>query len=85
MQAADPERLVDVDVAEPRDPALIEQRRLQRCASPFEPVPELGGGERPERLRAEPRLEVRMQLTTLEELPRPEATDVAIRDVRSIV
>ncbi len=85
MEAADPERLVDVDVAEPRDPALIEQRGLQRRSPAIELSPEADRRQRAERLWPEARFEIRPKVAVLEELPRPEATDITVSDVRSIV
>jgi len=81
-----PERLVDVDVPEPRDCALVEERGLDGCASPFELSAETASGERAvEWLRPQALLEVGLQLADLEQLPRAEAPNVSIRDVRSVV
>jgi len=81
-----PQRLVDIDVPEPRDRPLIEERGLDRCAAAFEPLPEPARCERAlERLHAEPLFEVRVELAGFEQLPRAESADVAIRDVRTVV
>ena len=52
MQPAQPECLVDVDVAKAGDRALVEERRLERRPPPLEPLAEAGRGERAERLAA---------------------------------
>jgi hypothetical protein len=81
-----PERLVDVDVPEPCNRSLIEERGLDGCASPFELGGEAARSERAlEWLQAEPLLEVGLQLAGLEQLPCPEAPNVSIGDVRSVV
>jgi len=81
-----PQCLVDVDVPEPGNRSLIEERRLDGCASPFELGGEAASSERAlEWLQPEPLLEVRLQLAGLEQLPRAEAPNVSIRDVRSVV
>ena len=86
MDPRAPERLVDVDVPHPGERALVEQRRLHRRPPPAEAFAEPGGGEeRVERLVAETRGKVRVDLARLEQLPRAEAADVAVRDVRSVV
>ena len=85
MQPALPERLVDVDVPEAGDRSLVEERRLERRAPPLEALAEPCCRERAERLGAEARGEVRRELVLLEQLPRPEAADIAIADIRSIV
>jgi hypothetical protein len=62
-----PQRFVDIDVPEPCDRSLIEERNLDRRAAAFEPLGELADRERTaERLDAEPLLEVRLQLAGLE-------------------
>ena len=85
MQPALPERLVDVDVPEAGDRPLVEERRLEGCPPPIEALAEPCRGERAERLGAEARREVGRELVLLEQLPGPEAADIAIGDVRSIV
>jgi hypothetical protein len=67
MNLRPPERFVDVDVPEPRDRSLIEEGRLDRCAPAFEPLrqPACRKGA-PERLGAESRFEVRLELTGFE-------------------
>jgi len=86
MDLRPPERLVDVDVPEPCHRPLVEQRSLDRCAaaleSPREPARREGTLER---LDAEPFFEVRLELVYLEELPGPEAADVTVSNVRSVV
>ena len=60
--------------------ALIGARR------PCEPLPRAGARERAaERLDAEPFVEVGLELSGLEQLPRAEAAHVAVGDVRSVV
>ena len=64
--AADPERLVDVDVPEARHRALVEERGLERRPPPVETLAEPRGRERPERLGAEARGEIRPGDTLIE-------------------
>ncbi len=89
MQRVDlrpPERLVHVDVPEPSDRSLIEERGLDRCASAFELLTESSRRERsPERLDPEPVLEVRLEFACLEQLPRAESPNVSIRNIRAVV
>ena len=86
MEPRAPERLVDVDVPHPGERALVEERGLDRSAPPREPPPQLCRGELVgERLRAEPLVEVRIELARLEEQPRAEPSHVAIGDVRPVV
>jgi len=81
-----PQRFVDVDVPESRDRSLIEERRLDRCAAAFELLRKSPRRERSlERLDTESLVEVRPELAGLEQLPRAEPPNVAIRDVRSVV
>ena len=83
MDARAPERLVDVDVPQAGERALVEQRGLDRRAPLREPLAEpRRGEERVERLVAEPRREVRLELARLEQQPRAEAAHVAVGDVR---
>ena len=46
MEPRAPERLVDVDVPEPRNRPLIEKRRLERGLAPLEASTERPGRER---------------------------------------
>src|SRR4051812_2962717 len=86
MQLRAPERLVDVDVPQARNRALIEQRRLQRRAPLCQLLAQALRGERPlQRLAAEAAREVVVHFLRLEQVPSPEAPDVAIRDVRAVV
>jgi hypothetical protein len=86
MQLRTPERFVDVDVPEACDRALIEERGLERGAPPGKSLAELLCREGSfERLAAEPAREVVVDLVPLEQMPRPEAPDVAIRNIRSVV
>jgi hypothetical protein len=81
-----PQRFVDVDVSQPGDRSLIKERGLDRCAATLELLRESSRRERSlERLDPESLFEVRPELARLEQLPRAEAADVAIRDVRSVV
>ncbi len=81
-----PERLVGVDVPEPRDRALVEDRRFHRGLPPGEPACQKGGREpSPERLRTVLDREVPLGCLVIEQQPRAEAPDVAVRDPRSIV
>ena len=86
MDARAPERLVDVDVPEAGERALVEERGLDRRAPLGEALAEpRSGEERVERLLADARREVRLELARLEDEPRAEAADVAVRNVRSVV
>src|SRR3954471_197161 len=86
MQLRAPERLVDVDVPQARNRALIEQRRLQRRAPLCQLLAQALRGERPlQRLAAEAAREGGVPFLRLEPGPRPQAPDVAIRDVRAVV
>ena len=86
MHRRAPERLVGVDVADARDRALVEQSRLDRCPPPGNAAgQDVGGEPGRQRLRAQARGEVRLELAGLERQPRPEAADVAIGDVRPVV
>ena len=81
-----PERLVDVDVPEAGERALVEERGLDRRATLREPLAETRRREeRVERLLADARREIRLELARLEHEPGAEAPDVAVRDVRSVV
>jgi hypothetical protein len=67
MDLRPPQRFVDIDVSKPCDRSLIEERSLDRRAAAFEALGEPADRERtPERLDAEPLLEVRLQLAGLE-------------------
>src|SRR4029079_9065707 len=58
-----PERLVRVDVSEPGDGPLVEERGLERRLPAGQALREVGGREpASERLRAEPDLQVRLGL-----------------------
>ena len=85
MQPRAPERLVGVDVPEPGDGALVEERRLERRSAPASRFAERAAVNAAERLGAEPLREVRLELVRLEQQPRAEAAHVAIGDVRSVV
>jgi len=81
-----PQRFVDVDVPEPGDRSLIEERSLDRRATAFESLPEPARREGPlERLDAESLFEVRLELAGLEQLPRAEPANISISDIRSVV
>ncbi len=86
MDLRPPERFVDVDVPEPRHRSLIEQRSLDRCAAACKSLRELACREGAlERLDAESLFEVRLELVYLEQLPGPEAADITVSNVRSVV
>src|SRR6185437_3336556 len=86
MDLRAPQRLVDVDVAEPCHGALVEQGRLDRGAAPCQALGEAARGERAaERFHAEPRVEVGLELSGLEQLPGAEAAHVAVGDIGSVV
>ena len=71
----------------PGERALVEDRRLDRRAPAREPRAEIAGAVNAalERLGADPRVEVRLELARLEQQPRAEPPHVAIGDVRSVV
>ena len=82
MDLRAPERLVDVDVPEPANGALVEQRSLDRRAPSLERSASARGREAASQwLRAELGVEVRLDLARLEEQPRAEAAHVAVGDV----
>jgi len=86
VKARAPECLVDIDVPHAGERALVEERRLDRRAPLGQAVAEAcSREERVEGLVAQPRMEVRLELTGLEEEPRAETADVAIADIRSVV
>ena len=80
MELRVPERLVDVDVPEPGERPLVEQRRLQRGAPPLQPLAQALRREgRDERLVADPGVEELLELARLEQQPRPEPLDAWVR------
>src|SRR5262249_2276208 len=86
MHACPPERLVDVDVAQPRDGPLVEQRSLDRGLAVGEAAGERLRRERTaERLAAEALCEVGVECVGLHEQPCAEAPDVAVDDLRAVV
>ena len=86
MQLRAPERLVDVDVPQAGDGALVEQRGLDGGAASGEPSREPRSREPgPERLGAVADVQVRLHLLGLEQPPGAEAADIPVRDVRSVV
>ena len=86
VDARAPQRLVDVDVPEAGERALVEERGLDRRAPLREPLAEpCRREERIERLLADARREVRRELARLEQEPGAEAADVAVGDVRAVV
>jgi hypothetical protein len=81
-----PQRLVCVDVPQPGQCPLVEQRRLQGRAPARKALAESGGREeRVERLVADARCEIRLRLSRLEQKPGAEPAHVSIRNVRSVV
>src|SRR5919106_774838 len=86
MERRAPQRLVGVDVPEPRDDPLVEQNGLDRRAPGRQPRGEPVRREAgTERLGAVLPGEEWIQLGVLEDEPRPEATDVAVREPRPVV
>src|SRR3712207_741589 len=86
MEPRAPERLVRVDVPDAGDSALVEERALDRGAAARERAGEHCGRERPvERLAADPRVEVRIELTRLEQNPDSEPSHIPIDDLRAVV
>ena len=85
VQPRVPERLVDVDVPEPGDGALVEQRGLERGSPAGEPLAERLRGEPAERLLPHLRGQVRLELAGLEQQPRAEAAHVAVDDPGAVV
>ncbi len=86
MDAGAPERLVRVDVPHPGHRALVEQRRLDRCAAPVETLREIPGPVRAsERLRSHLLGEIPVHLGRFEQEPGAEAADVTVGNSRSVV
>ena len=86
MEPGVPERLVDVDVPEAGQRPLVEQRGLQRGAATLQPLAQAlrrEGGD--ERLLAEARPEIRLELARLEQQPGAEAPDIAVGDLAAVV
>jgi hypothetical protein len=81
-----PERLVRVDVPDPGQAALVEDRGLDGSLPPLKRFGQAACGEgRRERFPADPRGEVGVELSRLGEELGAEAPDVAIHDVRAVV
>jgi hypothetical protein len=81
-----PQRLVRVDVPDPRECALVEESRLDRRLPRPQLLREAPRGERlAERLGAESVREIRLEFSRLDEQPGAEAPHVAIGNVRSVV
>ena len=86
MDPCAPESFVDVDVAHSGKGALVQERGLHRSAAARETCAQLGRREAiGQRLRAKARVEVGIELVRLQHEPGAEASDVAIRNVRSVV
>src|SRR5262249_47134954 len=86
MDAGVPERLVRINVPQPRDDALVEEQRLDRRSTAGERLLEPSPGEPwAERLRTEAVAEVAVHLPSLEQQPRPEPPDVGVDDPRAVV
>jgi hypothetical protein len=86
MELRPPECFVDIDVSEPGDGALIEERRFDRRAATLEPLSKPSRRERSlERFDAQSLVKIVVELAGLEQLPRTEPADVAIRHTRSVV
>ena len=81
-----PQGLVGIDVAHAGHGPLVEQCCLDRRPPPAQAICERLGREAwAERLLAETRGEVRLELSGLEHEPRAEPSHVAVGNVRSIV
>jgi hypothetical protein len=86
MEPRAPERLIGVDVPEPGEPALVEERRLDRSSASRERFFELFSGEAAgKRLFAQAAVQVGLEFFWLHEEPGSEPADVSIHDVRSVV
>ena len=86
MNTRTPQRLVGVDVPHSGQGTLVEQRSLDRRAAPGEQLAQSTSRELArERLPAEPRRKVRLELVRLDQQPRAEAADVPVCDVRPVV
>jgi hypothetical protein len=86
IEAGAPQRLVDVDVPQPRNGALVEQSCLERGAAAREALSETRSGEeRVERLVPHSSREIRLCLAGLQQEPGAEAAHVSVRDVGSVV
>src|SRR4051794_14090298 len=85
MKPCPPQRLVRVDVPDPREDALVGAAPFRRRAARGGPLGQRARGEPgAQGLFAEPLCEVRLELARLEEKPRPEAADVSVCNVRSV-
>jgi hypothetical protein len=81
-----PERLVGVDVPHAGERPLVKENAFHRATTPAEPFAEIASGKaRPERLEAEARCQIWLELVRPEDEPRSKTPDVAIRDVRPVV
>jgi hypothetical protein len=81
-----PEGLVSVDVSEPRNGALVEQRRFHRRPPSSKASGEPGCSKRAsERLVPDSFSEVGLEFLGLDEKPGPEPAHVAVDDVRVVV
>src|SRR5579862_3315930 len=86
VQPRMPQRLVRVDVPEPGDRALVEDRRFQRRLPAREPPRQERRREAAaERLRAEPARKVLLGLIAVEQQPGAEAAQVAVGDSGAVV
>ena len=86
MHLGAPERLVGVDVPDARERALVEKHRFHGSAPAGEAFTQVPGTEvRPERLRPDPFVDVRIDLARLEEQPGAEAPDIRVDEIRSVV
>ncbi len=86
VDAGTPERLVGIDVPDAGERSLVEDRRLDRSLPGREPLTQhLRGEAGLQRLWADTRIEVGVELAGLEQQPRAEAADITVGDVRSVV
>jgi hypothetical protein len=87
MQARPPQRLVDVDVSQARRGPLVEERRFERGAPTRKDACQDSAREGALQglVPESPCCKVLVELSRLEERPRPEAANIPIGDVRSVV
>ena len=86
VHACTPKRLIRIDVADARDRALVEQRRLDRRTPVREALREVSRLVcRTEWLTADSGVDVGLDLVGLEQEPRAEAPDVTVGDARAVI
>jgi hypothetical protein len=81
-----PERFVGVDISDSGERSLVEERCLDGSLPPRESLAEIGCGKSAsQRLEAEARRQIGLQLVRSKHEPGSEPPDIAVPDVRSVV